>query len=211
MSTTIRLPSPTSLDNAMWNYKFDPNEAQRQWISYKQTGGNLVKCTTRQTNPTMFTGIYYSNFYHDSVQEVAGVGEQAARGKQTAIFLLVLADTQDNYPLIGAIEAAAANKRSMQFVLVDDQESLGSSRGLAVQGKAKGYARTNNCFYIRLEVFAYCAGYVQLKISADKSPTKGGNLLGGCYDYANASSKSTELTDLRKFLDTTLKIIKPVS
>ena len=209
---SLRLPSTTSLgSDQMWDYKFDPNEAPRQWVSFQPTGGKIVQCTTRQANKTMFTGIYYSNFHHDSVQEMAGVGEQAARGKQTAVFLLALADSQDNYPLIGAVETAAANKKSMQFALVDDQEGLGSSRGLAVQGKSKGYARGSNCFYIRLEVFAYCAGYVQLKIQPNKPPTKGGNLLGGCYDYANASDKTTELSDLRKFLDTTLKAIKPGS
>ena len=49
----LRLPSTTSLDSTMWDYTFDPNAAQRQWILFQPTGGKPVKCTTRQENQTM--------------------------------------------------------------------------------------------------------------------------------------------------------------
>lgn len=206
-SITLRLPSTSSLSDATWNYTFDPNDAQHLWMAFKPTGGKQVKCSTRNENQELFTGIYYAHLSHHSVPGIAGVGEQTKRGKQTGICLIVIADTPDNFPLIAGIERS--NAKRIQVAVVDEQASIGTSTGWAAMGQILNYERVHSCFYVRLQVFARCSGYIALKNTPDKPPAKAGNLLAGAYDYDNASEKSQELTDLRKFCDAAMKVIKP--
>ncbi len=204
---TLRLPSTSSLSDAFWEYRFDPNEAPHLWMAFKPTGGKQVKCSTRKENQELFTGVYYAHLSHNSAPCVAGVGEQTKRGKQTGMCLIVIADTPDNFPLIAAIERN--DEKRVQVAVVDEQAGMGTSTGWAAEGQNLNYDRVHGCFYVRFQVFARCSGYIAIKNTPNKSPTKAGNLLAGAYDYDNTSEKSDELTDLRKFLDASMKVIKP--
>lgn len=204
---TLRLPSTTALNDVFWEYKFDPNDAQHLWMAFKPTGGKQVECPTRQENKELFTGIYYAHLSHSRVPDIAGVGEQTTRGKPTGICLIVMANTPDNFALIATIERSSENR--VQAAIVDQQAGMGTSTGWAVQGKILDFDRVHNCFYVRIQVFVRCSGYVSIKNTPNKPPTKAGNLLAGAYDYDNTSENSPELTDLRKFCSAAMNVIKP--